>query len=103
MQPSCWCKFVNNGTMQEMEEAVNIHDSSRWNRTIIWLFGSQLNVCAKDASLIRALCPQGAWSGPWVSTEVLAAAIGILVYYFAFSAKSTIQAWIETTQHTITV
>ncbi|XP_060793403.1 translocon-associated protein subunit delta-like isoform X5 [Neoarius graeffei] len=35
---------------------------------------------------------RGAWSGPWVSTEVLAAAIGILVYYFAFSAKSTIQA-----------
>ncbi|KAJ8257439.1 hypothetical protein GJAV_G00185610 [Gymnothorax javanicus] len=35
---------------------------------------------------------RGAWSGPWVSTEVLAAAIGILVYYLAFSAKSTIQA-----------
>uniref|UniRef100_A0A4W4HPB5 Translocon-associated protein subunit delta n=2 Tax=Electrophorus TaxID=8004 RepID=A0A4W4HPB5_ELEEL len=35
---------------------------------------------------------RGAWSGPWVSTEVLAAAIGILVYYFAFSTKTTIQA-----------
>uniref|UniRef100_A0A3Q3K831 Translocon-associated protein subunit delta n=1 Tax=Monopterus albus TaxID=43700 RepID=A0A3Q3K831_MONAL len=35
---------------------------------------------------------RGAWSGPWVSTEVLAALIGILVYYMAFSAKSTIQA-----------
>ncbi|XP_022521535.1 translocon-associated protein subunit delta [Astyanax mexicanus] len=35
---------------------------------------------------------RGAWSGPWVSTEVLAAAIGILVYYFAFSAKTIIQA-----------
>lgn len=35
---------------------------------------------------------QGAWSGPWVSTEVVAALIGILVYYLAFSAKSTIQA-----------
>lgn len=35
---------------------------------------------------------QGAWSGPWVSTEVVAALIGILVYYMAFSAKSTIQA-----------
>uniref|UniRef100_A0A3B4BK54 Translocon-associated protein subunit delta n=1 Tax=Periophthalmus magnuspinnatus TaxID=409849 RepID=A0A3B4BK54_9GOBI len=35
---------------------------------------------------------RGAWSGPWVSTEVVAALIGILVYYLAFSAKSTIQA-----------
>lgn len=35
---------------------------------------------------------RGAWNGPWVSTEVLAAVIGILVYYLAFSAKSTIQA-----------
>ncbi|XP_006625330.1 translocon-associated protein subunit delta [Lepisosteus oculatus] len=35
---------------------------------------------------------RGVWSGPWVSTEVLAAAIGIIVYYLAFSAKSTIQA-----------
>lgn len=35
---------------------------------------------------------QGAWNGPWVSTEVVAALIGILVYYMAFSAKSTIQA-----------
>uniref|UniRef100_A0A3Q4HCF3 Translocon-associated protein subunit delta n=1 Tax=Neolamprologus brichardi TaxID=32507 RepID=A0A3Q4HCF3_NEOBR len=34
----------------------------------------------------------GAWNGPWVSTEVVAALIGILVYYLAFSAKSTIQA-----------
>ncbi|XP_054828301.1 translocon-associated protein subunit delta-like [Eublepharis macularius] len=35
---------------------------------------------------------QGAWNGPWVSTEVLAACIGLLVYYMAFSAKSNIQA-----------
>ncbi|XP_062871531.1 translocon-associated protein subunit delta-like [Trichomycterus rosablanca] len=34
---------------------------------------------------------RGAWSGPWVSTEVLAAAFGILIYYFAFNAKTTIQ------------
>ncbi|XP_062890766.1 translocon-associated protein subunit delta isoform X1 [Mobula hypostoma] len=35
---------------------------------------------------------RGAWSGPWVATEVVAAAIGLLVYYLAFSAKSNIQA-----------
>ncbi|KAI2649835.1 Translocon-associated protein subunit delta [Labeo rohita] len=35
---------------------------------------------------------QGAWSGPWVSTEVLAALIGIVVYYLAYSTKSAIQA-----------
>lgn len=35
---------------------------------------------------------KGAWSGPWVSTEVVAALIGILVYYLAFTAKNTIQA-----------
>lgn len=35
---------------------------------------------------------QGAWSGPWVSTEVLAALIGIVVYYIAYSTKSAIQA-----------
>ncbi|XP_028923025.1 translocon-associated protein subunit delta [Ornithorhynchus anatinus] len=35
---------------------------------------------------------RGAWNGPWVSTEVLAAAIGLVVYYMAFSAKSNIQA-----------
>ncbi|GCC42909.1 hypothetical protein chiPu_0027156, partial [Chiloscyllium punctatum] len=35
---------------------------------------------------------RGAWSGPWVATEVVAAAIGLLVYYMAFSAKSTIQS-----------
>ncbi|XP_054859424.1 translocon-associated protein subunit delta [Eublepharis macularius] len=35
---------------------------------------------------------RGAWNGPWVSTEVLAACIGLLVYYMAFSAKSNIQA-----------
>ncbi|XP_038237374.1 translocon-associated protein subunit delta isoform X2 [Dermochelys coriacea] len=35
---------------------------------------------------------KGAWSGPWVSTEVLAAAIGLFVYYLALSAKGTIQA-----------
>lgn len=38
---------------------------------------------------------QGAWSGPWVSTEVLAALIGIVVYYIAYSTKSAIQAWDE--------
>ena len=35
---------------------------------------------------------QGTWNGPWVSTEVLAAAIGLVIYYLAFSAKSHIQA-----------
>ncbi|XP_038604005.1 translocon-associated protein subunit delta [Tachyglossus aculeatus] len=35
---------------------------------------------------------RGAWNGPWVSTEVLAAVIGLMVYYMAFSAKSNIQA-----------
>uniref|UniRef100_A0A8D0H653 Translocon-associated protein subunit delta n=1 Tax=Sphenodon punctatus TaxID=8508 RepID=A0A8D0H653_SPHPU len=35
---------------------------------------------------------RGAWNGPWVSTEVLAACIGLLVYYMAFSTKSSIQA-----------
>ncbi|NWZ88585.1 SSRD protein, partial [Poecile atricapillus] len=34
----------------------------------------------------------GAWNGPWVSTEVVAAAIGLVVYYLAFSTKSSIQA-----------
>ncbi|XP_067833876.1 translocon-associated protein subunit delta isoform X2 [Heptranchias perlo] len=35
---------------------------------------------------------RGAWNGPWVATEVVAAVIGLLVYYLAFSAKSNIQA-----------
>ncbi|XP_072552409.1 translocon-associated protein subunit delta isoform X3 [Salminus brasiliensis] len=35
---------------------------------------------------------RGAWSGPWVSTEVLAAVIGIALYYLAYSSKSSIQA-----------
>ncbi|KAI4888911.1 hypothetical protein NFI96_028869 [Prochilodus magdalenae] len=35
---------------------------------------------------------RGAWSGPWVSTEVLAAVIGIILYYLAYSTKSSIQA-----------
>ncbi|XP_006010216.1 translocon-associated protein subunit delta [Latimeria chalumnae] len=35
---------------------------------------------------------RGAWNGPWVSTEVLAAVVGLLVYYMAFSAKGNIQA-----------
>ncbi|KAK1898089.1 Translocon-associated protein subunit delta [Dissostichus eleginoides] len=35
---------------------------------------------------------RGAWNGPWVATEVVAALMGILVYYLAFTAKSTIQA-----------
>ncbi|XP_045434649.1 translocon-associated protein subunit delta isoform X5 [Pipistrellus kuhlii] len=34
----------------------------------------------------------GTWNGPWVSTEVLAAVIGIVIYYLAFNAKSHIQA-----------
>ncbi|XP_074872553.1 translocon-associated protein subunit delta [Carettochelys insculpta] len=51
----------------------------------------------EDVSSIPALftvsvAHRGAWSGPWVSTEVLAAAIGLLVYYLALSAKSSIQA-----------
>ncbi|XP_041269416.1 translocon-associated protein subunit delta [Onychostruthus taczanowskii] len=36
--------------------------------------------------------PQGAWSGPWVSSEALAAAVGLVVYYLALSTKSSIQA-----------
>ena len=35
---------------------------------------------------------RGAWNGPWVATEVLAAVIGLLVYYTAYCAKSNIQA-----------
>ncbi|XP_077625733.1 translocon-associated protein subunit delta [Crocuta crocuta] len=35
---------------------------------------------------------RGTWNGPWVSTEVLAAAIGLVIYYLAFSAKSHIQS-----------
>ncbi|XP_077407174.1 translocon-associated protein subunit delta [Vanacampus margaritifer] len=35
---------------------------------------------------------RGVWSGPWVATEVVAALMGILLYYVAFSAKNTIQA-----------
>ncbi|KAM9112927.1 translocon-associated protein subunit delta isoform 2-T2 [Pangshura tecta] len=51
----------------------------------------------EDVSAIRALFTvsvdhRGAWTGPWVSTEVLAAAIGLLVYYLALSAKGSIQA-----------
>lgn len=51
----------------------------------------------EDVSRIRPLFTvsvdhRGAWNGPWVSTEVLAAAVGLLVYYFAFSTKSSIQA-----------
>ncbi|KAL1787969.1 translocon-associated protein subunit delta isoform X1 [Sigmodon hispidus] len=34
----------------------------------------------------------GTCNGPWVSTEVLAAVISIVIYYLAFSAKSHIQA-----------
>ncbi|KAI1892205.1 hypothetical protein AGOR_G00130920 [Albula goreensis] len=60
----------------------------------------KVRVCPKEqrgcgrhqAALSVNVDHRGAWSGPWVSTEVLAAAIGILVYYLAFSAKSTIQA-----------
>ncbi|XP_074134788.1 translocon-associated protein subunit delta [Sminthopsis crassicaudata] len=51
----------------------------------------------EDISAIRPLFTvsvdhRGAWNGPWVSTEVLAAMIGMVVYYMAFSAKSNIQA-----------
>ncbi|XP_074063613.1 translocon-associated protein subunit delta isoform X1 [Macrotis lagotis] len=51
----------------------------------------------EDVSAIRPLFTvsvdhRGAWNGPWVSTEVLAAMIGMAVYYMAFSAKSNIQA-----------
>ncbi|NWQ72554.1 SSRD protein, partial [Neopipo cinnamomea] len=35
---------------------------------------------------------EDAWNGPWVSTEVVAAAGGVVVYYLAFSTKSSIQA-----------
>uniref|UniRef100_A0A8D0FQ24 Translocon-associated protein subunit delta n=1 Tax=Strix occidentalis caurina TaxID=311401 RepID=A0A8D0FQ24_STROC len=51
----------------------------------------------EDISRIRPLFTvnvdhRGAWNGPWVSTEVVAAAIGLVVYYLAFSTKSSIQA-----------
>ncbi|XP_053908119.1 translocon-associated protein subunit delta [Cuculus canorus] len=51
----------------------------------------------EDVSRIRPLFTvsvdhRGAWTGPWVSTEVVAAAIGLGVYYLAFSTKSGIQA-----------
>ncbi|XP_075435630.1 translocon-associated protein subunit delta-like [Ascaphus truei] len=51
----------------------------------------------EDLSAIKPLFTvnvdhRGAWNGPWVSTEVQAALIGILVYYTAYSAKSSIQA-----------
>jgi translocon-associated protein subunit delta len=51
----------------------------------------------EDASIIPPLFTvsvdhRGTWNGPWVSTEVLAAAIGLVIYYLAFSAKSHIQA-----------
>ncbi|XP_053328466.1 translocon-associated protein subunit delta [Spea bombifrons] len=51
----------------------------------------------EDISAIKPLFTvdvdhRGAWNGPWVSTEVLAGLIGILVYYTAYTAKSNIQA-----------
>ncbi|XP_075394979.1 translocon-associated protein subunit delta isoform X1 [Tenrec ecaudatus] len=51
----------------------------------------------EDVSTIQPLFTvnvdhRGAWNGPWVSTEVLAAVLGLLLYYLAFSAKSNIQA-----------
>ncbi|XP_058678395.1 translocon-associated protein subunit delta isoform X1 [Ammospiza caudacuta] len=51
----------------------------------------------EDVSRIRPLFTvsvehRGAWNGPWVSTEVVAAAVGLVVYYLAFSTKSSIQA-----------
>ncbi|KAH0628799.1 hypothetical protein JD844_010342 [Phrynosoma platyrhinos] len=59
--------------------------------------GAQAQRNNEDVSDIKPLFTvsvdhRGAWSGPWVSTEVLAAFIGLLVYYMAFSAKSNIQA-----------
>ncbi|KAL0588385.1 Translocon-associated protein subunit delta [Plecturocebus cupreus] len=51
----------------------------------------------EDVSIISPLFTvsvdhRGTWNGPWVSTEVLAAAIGLVIYYLAFSAKTHIQA-----------
>ncbi|XP_033858521.3 translocon-associated protein subunit delta-like [Acipenser ruthenus] len=51
----------------------------------------------EDVSAIKPLFSvnvdhRGAWNGPWVSTEVVAAAVGVLIYYLAFSAKNSIQA-----------
>ncbi|EHB11651.1 Translocon-associated protein subunit delta [Heterocephalus glaber] len=51
----------------------------------------------EDISIISPLFTvsvdhRGTWNGPWVSTEVLAAVIGLVTYYLAFSAKSHIQA-----------
>ncbi|XP_059114779.1 translocon-associated protein subunit delta-like [Peromyscus eremicus] len=51
----------------------------------------------EDVSIILPLFTvsvdhRGTWKGRWVSTEVLAAVIGIVIYYLAFSAKSHIQA-----------
>ncbi|NXN93093.1 SSRD protein, partial [Rhinopomastus cyanomelas] len=51
----------------------------------------------EDTSRIRPLFTisvdhRGAWMGPWVSTEVLAAAIGLGIYYLALSTKSHIQS-----------
>ncbi|XP_066840763.1 translocon-associated protein subunit delta [Anser cygnoides] len=51
----------------------------------------------EDVSRIRPLFTvnvdhRGAWSGPWVATEVVAAAVGLVVYYLALSTKSSIQA-----------
>ncbi|XP_040830525.1 translocon-associated protein subunit delta isoform X4 [Ochotona curzoniae] len=51
----------------------------------------------EDVSVISPLFTvrvdhRGTWNGPWVSTEVLAAGIGLVLYYLAFSAKTHIQA-----------
>ncbi|KTG33798.1 hypothetical protein cypCar_00015523 [Cyprinus carpio] len=59
--------------------------------------GAQAQRNNEDVDAIKPLFSvnvdhRGAWSGPWVSTEVLAALIGILVYYLAYSTKSAIQA-----------
>uniref|UniRef100_UPI00358EF22C translocon-associated protein subunit delta-like n=1 Tax=Myxine glutinosa TaxID=7769 RepID=UPI00358EF22C len=35
---------------------------------------------------------RGAWNGPWVATEVLAAGVGILIFYFANHMKTLIQS-----------
>uniref|UniRef100_A0A2K6TI11 Translocon-associated protein subunit delta n=1 Tax=Saimiri boliviensis boliviensis TaxID=39432 RepID=A0A2K6TI11_SAIBB len=51
----------------------------------------------EDISIISPLFTvsvdhRGTWNRPWVSTEVLAAAIGLVIYYLAFSVKTHIQA-----------
>ncbi|XP_001378149.3 translocon-associated protein subunit delta isoform X2 [Monodelphis domestica] len=53
---------------------------------------SNEDVSAISPLFIVSVDHRGAWNGPWVSTEVLAAMIGMAIYYMAFSAKSNIQS-----------